>query len=58
MKARPLRIAARIAGSGSSAPRQGIPSGIRKGRERSGSLTRRRMIERWAIVIARVAPKA
>ena len=41
------------------APRaRGCSSGIRKGRGRSGSVTRRRMIERWAIVIARVAPKA
>ncbi len=32
--------------------------GTRKGRRRSGSLTRSRTIERWAIVIASVAPNA
>ena len=42
----------------SAACPQGIESGIWNGRRRSGCVTRRRMIERWAMVIARVAPKA
>ena len=58
MKARPLTSAARIAGTGSRAPRHGRFQGTRNGRGRSGSVTRSRMIERWAMVIARVAPKA
>ena len=57
-KARPLARAAMIAGIGSVAGPQAIPQGMRKGRSLSGIVTRRRMIERWAIVIASVAPKA
>ena len=57
-KARPLTSAAIIAGIGSSAVPQAIPQGMRNGRRLSGIVTRRRMIERWAIVIASVAPKA